>query len=63
MQMLGPKGNPTIRNFFEIVSYLQEVEGSALQVIDVPAPRRGGQHPGKSKRRAYNSPAARNQAA
>ena len=63
MQMLGPKGNPTITNFFEIVSYLQKVEGSALQVIDAPAPRRGRQHPGKSKSRAPNSPAARNQAA
>jgi hypothetical protein len=63
MQMLGPKGNPTITNFFEIVTYLQTLEGSALQVIDGPAPRPGRQHPGKSQRRAPNSPAARNQAA
>jgi DNA-binding phage protein len=63
MQMLGPKGNPTITNFFEIVTYLQKVEGSALQVIDAPAPRPGRQHQGKSKRQAPNSPAARNQAA
>jgi hypothetical protein len=33
MQMLGPKGNPHIRNFFEIVAYLQKVEGITLQVI------------------------------
>jgi hypothetical protein len=33
MQMLGPKGNPHIRNFFEIVAYLQKVEGTALEVI------------------------------
>jgi len=39
MQMLGPKGNPTITNFFEIVAYLQKVEGSALTVIDAPMPR------------------------
>jgi DNA-binding phage protein len=63
MQMLGPKGNPTITNFFEIVTYLQKVEGSALQVIDAPAPRPARQHPGKSKRQAPNSSAARNRAA
>jgi len=34
MQMLGPKGNPQIRNFFEIVAYLQKVEGAALEVVD-----------------------------
>lgn len=33
MQMLGPKGNPHIRNFFEIVAYLQKVEGTVLQVV------------------------------
>ena len=27
MQMLGPKGNPHIKNFFEIVAYLQKIEG------------------------------------
>jgi len=34
MQMLGPKGNPHIRNFFDIVAYLQKVEGAALEVVD-----------------------------
>ena len=34
MQMLGPNGNPNIRNFFEIVAYLQNVEGSVLEVVD-----------------------------
>jgi DNA-binding phage protein len=63
MQMLGPKGNPTITNFFEIVTYLQKVEGSALQVIDAPTPGRGRQYPAKSKRQAPNSPPARNKAA
>jgi len=33
MQMLGPKGNPQIRNFFEIVAYLQKVEGTVLEVV------------------------------
>jgi DNA-binding phage protein len=31
-QMFGPKGNPTASNLFEIVSYLQRVEGVRLQV-------------------------------
>jgi DNA-binding phage protein len=31
-QMLGPKGNPTARNLFEIVAYLQRQEGVRLQV-------------------------------
>lgn len=31
MQMLGPKGNPHIRNFFEIVAYLQKMEGSVFE--------------------------------
>jgi hypothetical protein len=35
----GPKGNPTITNFFDIVAYLQKIEGSALAVIDAPAGR------------------------
>ena|ERR1700676_2185851 len=31
-QMLGPKGNPTTGNLFEIVSYLQRVEGVRFEV-------------------------------
>jgi hypothetical protein len=46
MQMLGPKGNPTISNFFEIVAYLQKVEGSALTVVDAPAVRPRKPRPG-----------------
>jgi hypothetical protein len=34
MRMLGPKGNPQIRNFFDIVAYLQKVEGTVLEVVD-----------------------------
>jgi hypothetical protein len=34
MRMLGPKGNPQLRNFFEIVAYLQKVEGRVLEVVD-----------------------------
>ena len=32
MRMLGPKGNPQARNFFEIVAYLQKKEGLHLRV-------------------------------
>jgi hypothetical protein len=52
MQMLGPRGNPTITNFFEIVSYLQKVEGSSLAVIDAPKLRPRKPRPSKSKRPA-----------
>ena len=31
MQMLGPKGNPHIKNFFEIVAYLQKIEGPVFE--------------------------------
>jgi len=34
MRMLGPKGNPQIRNFFEIIAYLQKVGGRVLEVVD-----------------------------
>jgi hypothetical protein len=33
MQMLGPKGNPHIRNFFEIVAYLQKAEGTVVEIV------------------------------
>jgi len=38
MRMLGPRGNPQARNLFEIVSYLQDVEGVRFEV----RPARGG---------------------
>jgi hypothetical protein len=31
--MLGPKGNPTAANFFNIIVCLQEHEGVRLQVV------------------------------
>jgi hypothetical protein len=63
MQMLGPRGNPTITNFFEIVSYLQKIEGSSLAVIDAPRLRPRKSHPAKSKRPASKPEMARKQAA
>lgn len=32
MRMLSPTGNPQARNLFEIVAYLQKVEGTVLEV-------------------------------
>jgi hypothetical protein len=32
MRMLSPDGNPQARNLFEMVAYLQKVEGAVLQV-------------------------------
>ena len=37
MQMLGPKGNPHIKNFFEIVAYLQKIEGCVFAWQDQDA--------------------------
>jgi hypothetical protein len=34
MRMLGPKGNPQVRNFFEIVAYLQKNEGTVFEVVN-----------------------------
>jgi DNA-binding phage protein len=39
-QMFGPKGNPTTSNLFEIVAYLQRVEGVRLQIRSTRAVRR-----------------------
>ena len=39
MRMLSPEGNPQARNLFEMVAYLQKVEGTVLEVhaIDTTA--------------------------
>jgi hypothetical protein len=63
MQMLGPRGNPTITNFFDIVAHLQKVEGATLAVIDAPGPHPGKRHPDKSKRKTASTSAARKKAA
>ena len=34
MRMLGPTGNPQARNLFEIVAYLQKIDGVVLEVVD-----------------------------
>jgi hypothetical protein len=37
MRMLSPEGNPQARNLFEMVAYLQKVEGTVLEVSAVAA--------------------------
>lgn len=32
MRMLSPEGNPQARNLFEMVAYLQKIEGTVLEV-------------------------------
>lgn len=34
MRMFSSKGNPQAKNLFEIVAYLQKLEGTVLEVID-----------------------------
>ncbi len=52
MQMLGPKGNPNIRNFFEIVAYLQKVEGFELTVVNGDALKKATKGASRSKAKA-----------
>ena len=33
MRMFSAKGNPQAKNLFEIVSYLQKIEGTRLEVV------------------------------
>jgi hypothetical protein len=63
MQMLGPRGNPTITNFFEIVTYLQKLEGSTLAVIEAPPLRPRKPRTGKPKSSAGRPSMVRSQAA
>jgi hypothetical protein len=37
MRMLSPTGNPQARNLFEMVAFLQKVEGTVLEVRAVEA--------------------------
>lgn len=34
MRMFSAKGNPQAENLFEIVAYLQKVEGTVLEVVE-----------------------------
>jgi hypothetical protein len=37
MRMFSARGNPQAKNLFEIVAYLQKVEGTVLEVVDSAA--------------------------
>jgi DNA-binding phage protein len=52
MQMLGPKGNPNIRNFFEIVAYLQKADGFELTVVNGDALKKATKGASRSKAKA-----------
>ena len=45
MRMLGPRGNPQARNLFEIVAYLQKVEGVRFEVRSSRAAVRSKKRP------------------
>jgi hypothetical protein len=52
MRMLGPRGNPQARNLFEIIAYLQHVEGVSFEVRSTRAvsrPRRRPSSEGKKR--------------
>ncbi len=44
-QMFGPNGNPTARNLFEIVAYLQHAEGVRFEVRPARAALRAKRRP------------------
>jgi len=44
-QMFGPSGNPTARNLFEIVAYLQHAEGVRFEVRSARAVSRSKKRP------------------
>jgi DNA-binding phage protein len=51
-QMFGPNGNPTANNLFEIIAYLQRVEGVSFEVRSTRAvsrPRRRPSSAGKKR--------------
>jgi DNA-binding phage protein len=56
-QMFGPNGNPTARNLFEIVAYLQHAEGVRFEVRSTRAALRSKKRP-SSKRRKRAASAA-----
>ena len=52
-QMFGPKGNPTARNLFEIVAYLQKAEGVRIEVRSARSSARTKRRPSsKGRKRA-----------
>jgi DNA-binding phage protein len=55
-QMFGPNGNPTARNLFEIVAYLQRAEGVRFEVRSTSAALRSKKRPSsKGTKRAASA--------
>jgi DNA-binding phage protein len=57
-QMFGPKGNPTASNLFEIVAYLQRVEGVRFQIRSSRATHRAKKQRSPRLSRHHGSVAA-----
>jgi hypothetical protein len=54
--MFGPNGNPTARNLFAIVAYLQQAEGVRFEVRSTRAALRKKQGPSSQGARRTASP-------
>jgi len=50
-QMFGPNGNPTAKNLFEIVAYLQQAEGVRFEVRSARAASRTKRRPSPEGRK------------
>jgi DNA-binding phage protein len=50
-QMLGPRGNPTASNLFEIVAYLQHAEGVRFEVRPTGAASRTKKRPSPQRKK------------
>jgi DNA-binding phage protein len=57
-QMFGPNGNPTARNLFEIVSYLQKAEGVRFEVRSIRAALRNSRRPSSRQTKRTAGPTA-----
>jgi hypothetical protein len=54
-QMFGPNGNPTARNLFEIVAYLQHAEGVRFEVRSTHAALRTKRRPSSGTKRTASA--------
>jgi DNA-binding phage protein len=54
-QMFGPNGNPTARNLFEIVAYLQRAEGVRFEVRSTRAGLRAKHQPSSRRGKGATS--------
>jgi hypothetical protein len=57
-QMFGPNGNPTTRNLFDIVAYLQNAEGVRFEVRSTRVALRTRRRPSSPRTKRTASPAA-----